>query len=139
MAIRPRSRGEIFNHLRKYTSDTTLINQIIDRLTTQKFLDDEKFAAWLVESRSRSRPRGKRLLLQELKSKGVDQMTIIDNFMTTIDEKTLAQKALEKKLPLWSKLPYRDFRLKATHFLYSRGFSWEVIEPVLKKAYSRHT
>jgi SOS response regulatory protein OraA/RecX len=49
----------------------------------------------------------------------------------------LAEKALEKKLQRWSGLTYRDFRIKATRFLYSRGFSWEVIEPVLKKAYNR--
>jgi SOS response regulatory protein OraA/RecX len=53
-----------------------------------------------------------------------------------LNEAELAEKALEKKLPLWSKLAYRDFRIKTIRFLYSRGFSWNVIEPVVKKGYN---
>lgn len=120
-------------HLQKYTSDTTLINQIISKLEELKYLDDKKFATWLIESRSRSRPRGKRLLIQELKSKGID----VSEEPINLDEIDLAQKALKKKLILWKNLSHRDFRTKATRFLYSRGFSWEVIEPVLKKAYNK--
>jgi len=96
------------------------------------YVDDKKFASWLIQSRSRTRPRGKRLLLQELKSKGIDAEEPV-----MINEAELAEKALEKKLSLWLKLSHRDFRIKATRFLYSRGFSWDVIEPVLKKAYNK--
>jgi regulatory protein len=132
LSIRPRSRQEIEKHLHKYTSDSALINQIITKLTDLNYLDDKKFATWLIESRSRSSPRGKRLLLQELKSKGIN----IKEEPIAVDEANLAQKALEKKLILWKNLSYRDFRIKATRFLYSRGFSWEIIEKVLKKAYN---
>jgi SOS response regulatory protein OraA/RecX len=85
-----------------------------------------------VESRSRSRPRGKRLLLHELKSKGIN----IKEEPIEINEADLAFKALEKKQKTWSGLSAKEFRLKATRFLYSRGFSWEVIEPVIRKAYN---
>ena len=110
-----------------------MINQIINKLIDLGYVDDKKFASWLIQSRSRTRPRGKRLLLQELKSKGIGMDEPV-----RINEAELAEKALEKKLPLWSGLAYRDFRIKATRFLYSRGFSWDVIEPVLKKAYNRN-
>jgi len=101
-----------------------------------KFLDDQKFAAWLIESRSRSRPRGQRLLAHELKAKGIDEMTINAHRMTTDDESSLAIKALSKKLDRWKNLSYRDFRIKAGRFLSSRGFSWEVIERTVKKGYN---
>jgi SOS response regulatory protein OraA/RecX len=123
---------EIVTHLKKYTSDPDLINQTVSRLEETHFLDDIKFAAWLVESRSRSRPRGKRLLLHELKSKGIN----IKEEPIEINEADLAFKALEKKQKTWSGLSAKEFRLKATRFLYSRGFSWEVIEPVIRKAYN---
>jgi regulatory protein len=132
LSTRPRSRKEILSHLQKYTSNQSLINQIINKLISMGYVDDKKFASWLIQSRSRTRPRGKRLLLQELKSKGIDAEEPV-----MINEAELAEKALEKKLSLWLKLSHRDFRIKATRFLYSRGFSWDVIEPVLKKAYNK--
>jgi len=50
----------------------------------------------------------------------------------------LAKNALQKKLKIWDRLPRRDFRLKTTRFLYSRGFSWDVIEKVLKNVYNKN-
>ncbi len=136
LSIRPRSTQEILTRLKKYTHDPDLLNRIIDQLKSDKFLDDEKFATWLVESRSRSRPRGNRLLMQELKSKGIDEMTINAHRMTTNDELSLAKQALSKKQKSWSTLTTRDYRLKAIRYLQSKGFSWSVIEKVLKTGYN---
>ena len=132
LSVRPRSVGEITAFLRHKTADVDLINQTVKKLQDLKFLDDQKFTQWLIESRSRSRPRGKRLLLRELKSKGID----IGQEHLSVDETALSQKALEKKLPLWSRLSYRDFRIKAGRFLASRGFSWDAIEGAIKKGYN---
>jgi regulatory protein len=101
-------------------------------LEQAKLIDDLKFASWLVESRSRSRPRGKRLLLQELKAKGIPPAEI----SLDIDEKSLATQALQKKIRLWQNLPLREFKAKAYRFLASRGFSWDVIEPVIRNLYN---
>lgn len=136
LSIRPRSVQEILHRLQKYSSDSDLLNRVIDQLKSDKFLDDEKFAQWLIESRSRSRPRGNRLLIQELKSKGIDEMTINAHRMTTNDEILLARQALSKKQKSWSGLATRDYRLKAIRYLQSRGFNWSVIEKVLKNGYN---
>jgi len=133
LSYRPRSKKEVESFLRKKTSDATLINQTIEKLEKLKLIDDAEFAKWLVESRSRSRPRGLRLLKQELKSKGV---TMNADSMTTYDETTLATKALEKKQNTWSKLSANDYRLKATRYLQYRGFSWDTIAKVVKKRYN---
>jgi SOS response regulatory protein OraA/RecX len=118
--------------LTKKTSDQSLVTNIVEHLHSIGFLDDTKFATWLIESRSRTRPRGKRLLLHELKAKGILQKALPVDF----DEKELAVQALQKKLSLWKSMPYRDFQAKAYRFLASRGFSWEVIEPTIKKLYN---
>lgn len=136
LSYRPRSIAEVTKYLHGKTSDKNLINQTLDFLKKYKLVDDEAFAKWLVESRSRSRPRGSRLLKQELQSKGVQSMTINDNLMT-INDKELALQALQKKLPRWENLNYRDFRVKAGRFLGSRGFSWGVIEETIKKGYNK--
>src|SRR3989344_7197133 len=136
LSYRPRSRKEITDFLRKKTSDTTLIDQTISKLENLKLINDEEFAKWLIESRSRSRPRGTRLLAQELKQKGIDAETINDYRMTTNDEIALAEKALEKKVNYWFRLPEREFNQKAWRFLMTRGFSSSAIAAVVKQAHN---
>lgn len=136
LSYRPRSRKEVENFLRRKTADHTLINQTIEKLEKAKLINDEEFAKWLIESRSRSRPRGPRLLAIELKSKGIDSETMNDYRMTTNDEIALAEKALEKKAHLWSKLSEREIKQKVWRFLMTRGFSSSVIARIVKKAYN---
>jgi len=135
LSIRPRSVQEILARLKKYSHDQYLINQIIDKLKSDKFLDDAKFAEWLIESRSRTRPRGKRLLIQELKSKGIELSTF-NSQLSTVDEADLAFQALQKKSKSWANLPSKSYQLKAKSYLYSRGFSWDAIEKAIKKGYN---
>jgi len=135
LSIRPRSSQEILTRLKKYSSDQNLTNRVLEQLKSAKFLDDAKFAQWVIESRSRSRPRGKRLLIQELKSKGIELSTF-NSQLSTVDEVDLACKALQKKAKSWSHLSVNDYRLKAKSYLYSRGFSWDAIEKAIKKGYN---
>lgn len=135
LSLRPRSIQEVATRLGKYTTDANQINLVIDQLKAAKLLDDAKFAAWLIESRSRSRPRGKRLLIQELKNKGVDLSTL-DFQLSTGDEIELARQALKKKHATWSRLSAKDYRLKASRYLAARGFPWSVIEQVIKTGYN---
>ena len=60
LSLRPHSKQEVINFLRKKTKDDTLINQTIEKLEKAKLINDEEFAKWYMESRSRTRPRGKR-------------------------------------------------------------------------------
>lgn len=121
LSYRPRSRKEIIDFLRRKTSVTDLINQTLEKLEKLKLINDAAFAKWLIESRSRSRPRGLRLIKQELRQKGI-------NIDVKIDESGLAMKALEKK-----RSKSRD---QAIRFLQFRGFSWDTIAKVIKKRYN---
>ncbi len=139
LSSRPHSVAEVTKYLHSKTSAAALIDQTLEFLRKNRLVDDQSFARWLVESRSRSRPRGNRLLAGELKAKGIDPEIISDNRMTTDDEYELAKKALAKKLPPWSRLSAKDYRLKATRYLAARGFSWETIAKVVKAGYNdRH-
>lgn len=135
LSIRPRSQKEIIDYLRKKTTDENLINKVLEQLKSAKFLDDAEFAKWVIDSRSRTRPRGKRLLLQELKSKGIELSTLNSQF-STLNELELAQNALLKKHKSWSKLSAFGYRQKAIRYLQARGFSWNTIETVIRKGYN---
>lgn len=133
LQFRPRSVAEIRTKLAKYTSDENIVSQVITNLIDTKFLDDRKFAEWVIESRSRSRPRGKRLLIQELTSKGIDSTNYE---LSAISELNLARNALLKKHKSWSKLSATGYKQKAIRYLQARGFPWSVIEQVVKKGYN---
>jgi SOS response regulatory protein OraA/RecX len=136
LSIRPRSVAEIVFYLQKKTKEKNLIDQTVEKLQKMKFLDDTKFAEWLVQSRSRSRPRGNRLLTRELQAKGIAPETIKAHLVEKTTEQALAAAALSKKTALWKNMAYRDFQAKAGRFLAARGFSWDVIERAVKTAYN---
>lgn len=126
LSSRPRSITEVKTRLTQKSSDVELVNQILDSLIKDKLLDDAKFSEWYIASRSRSRPRSAKMLSFELKQKGITDSSI------QIDEFQLAQDALAKKLRLWQHLPKLEATQKASRFLASRGFSWDIISKVIK-------
>lgn len=127
LSTRPRSTTEVKTRLSQKSSNTDLINQIVADLTHQKLLNDDQFAIWYMESRSRSRPRSARMLSFELKQKGITEGAVPE-----FNDTDLAMAAYSKKKRLWEKLPILEHKQKAARFLASRGFSWEIVNKVLK-------
>jgi len=89
------------------------VEDTLAKLKELDFINDEKFAKEFIAARSHNKPKGKKALIIELARKGIKMQDL------EVDEKALAQKALERK----------SFKNKEQiqRFLYSRGFSWETI------------
>jgi regulatory protein len=125
LAYRARSQTEIERHLKRKGFTSELINQTIERLRSQKYLDDQEFArAWL-KSRTRRKPASKSALQFELKQKGIDEK-IIKDLLMDIDNNELARTCVETKLRLWGDLDREDFKKKTINYLKRRGFNYEV-------------
>ncbi len=123
LSYRARSEKEVRDKLKKrFTPEE--IDLVIQKFKEWNLLNDAQFAQSYVESRARSKPRSKRMIEMELKRKGVKL-----DFDLPQSDLELANAALEKKKNL------RSFK-QAVRFLQSRGFSWEVIEKVLKNRYN---
>lgn len=125
VSYRPRSEKEIRDFLEKklqksHTSAPTLLDKVIARLAELGYVDDAKFAAWWIEQRSGRKPKGAKLVVYELKEKGI-------KVSVERDEKALAAKALAGKKVLDKK--------KAIDFLMRRGFSWEVSARVVDERF----
>jgi len=123
LSRRPYSEKEVSEHLARHWPKSD-VAAAITKLKDLKFIDDAAFAAWYQESRLRARPMSAKLLAFELKRKGLE----IRNLKLEISEPELARQALSKKKNLSWK--------QAARFLASRGFSWDVIEQILKKRYN---
>jgi len=132
LSLRPRSEKELADYLKKRKISSLEAEKIFKILKEQKLIDDWEFAKWWVEQREAFKPKGKIALKAELRQKGIAE-EIIEKVLGSVDELSLANKALAKKTEVYRRLSPEDFLRKISQFLSYRGFSWQTIEKVAKK------
>jgi len=138
LAVRPRSRKEIEDYLKKKEAGPSVSQVIFEKLERYGAINDFEFAKEWVESRNRIRPRGSFLLRIELGQKGIDKEII-----TAVLEKNeghqfgLAQKAAEKKLKALKNLEYRPFFQKMSSYLLRRGFDFGTTKRVVDSLWEK--
>ena len=74
LSYRPRSEAELRSHLLEGDFAEATVDEVLHRLREVGLVDDEAFARYWVDNRARFRPRGKRMLVQELRQKDVASM-----------------------------------------------------------------
>lgn len=138
LKFRKRSEKEVFVFLKKIIDKKgfsgidpfTIINQLKD----WGLVNDEEFVEWFASSRKKSKPKGEKLIVQELKQKGIDQK-IIDQYFSKnkFDEEELATSLIRKYSHRWQNLIGLKKKEKISRFLLSRGFSFETVKKIIKK------
>lgn len=139
LSFRPRSKKEILDYLKRKNLGKNESELALKRVEKLGFINDEEFARFLVQSRVKSKPKGKRVLILELRQKGIDN-EIIEKILdeVTVSELELAQRAISKKLENFLKLPPNAAREKITAYLGRRGFSWDTIKELIDTASPSH-
>ena len=100
LAVRERSRGELFAALARRNIDEDVALVVVDQLQGDGFVDDERFARAWVESRSRSKGLARSVLRLELRTKQVAEETI-DLVLAEVDpadEIQAAHRLVQRKL-----------------------------------------
>ena len=126
LSMRPQSELEIKQKLSKYF-DKEVIGKILEKLESNKLVDDYEFAKLWVKERSKTRLRSKRHLMSELKQKGINQNIIKDVLGTELinqNEIEAAKTLLAKKLRQ-EKTNIVSQKIKA--YLAGRGFDYKTI------------
>lgn len=135
----PKSEFQIYRYLKNlaykkkdvwYKKDISLnwdmfFDEIVEKLKSYKYIDDENFARMFVQSRVKNRPRGKIVLVGELMSKGISKdiaQKVCEE--EVVDEEQLLKDTFEKK--------YRGEKFdlnnrKMVNFLLRKGFNWDLI------------
>lgn len=129
VARRPHSEAVLRDKL-KQKFDEGFVDDAIQRLNQLGYLDDEAFARQWVEERGTA--RGKRLLQQELRRKGVADGVIelvLDD--TDTDEVAQARALAAKRLSRLSGHSPEVVRRRMTDYLLRRGYSYQVVNEVL--------
>lgn len=133
IAGRPRSRAEVERRLREKGYAPEAIVATLERLAANGYVDDAEFARYWAEQRTLHRPRSSRALRYELRRKGVEGGAI-EEAVGGLDDEEAAWAALEPKLAQWRALPPEEMQKKASGFLARRGFGYDVIRRVLRRA-----
>ena len=134
LGARPRSSAEVRRNLRDKGFDDELIAGAIARLLEHGYLNDEEFARYWLDNRSRFRPRSAKAIRYELIQKGVER-DAIDAALEELDEDAAAWDAAAAKIDRFRNLPQEEFERKLGAFLARRGFSFETARRTVSQAW----
>jgi regulatory protein len=137
LSFRPRSRSELASRLKRNGYGPEAINAAIDRMVELGYVDDADFASYWVENRQQHRPRGRRLLASELRSKGVPP-DVVDQAIeeAVIDEFGQALELAMHRTERLRGLDRETWKRRLAGFLQRRGYGWDVVRPVLEEVES---
>lgn len=133
---RPRSSEEVHSHMKKQGYSVEVMDKTIERLKNSGIINDDAFALSWVENRNAFHPRSKSVLRMELRRKGVSADTIQTVLEAQVDEESLSLAAAKKYARRLTDLEWTEFRSKLTGYLGRRGFSYEVIAPVVSQIWN---
>jgi regulatory protein len=135
LAYRARSEQEVRDRLKRGSFSPEAIDATIARLNDWRYLDDEDFARRWVESRARGKPRGQRLLQQELRQKGIDAETSKQVIAEAdLDEVAAATELTRKRLTTMKGEDPVAIRRKIGAYLARRGYGFDVVRQALEQA-----
>jgi regulatory protein len=124
--VRPRSEKEITDYFRRKKVHDSMHEKLVEKLKHLELLDDAKFAKWWLDQRANFKPKPKRILIQELRIKGINK-EIIDEVLG--EERDL----IERKAYKWKGLEPKIAKQKMSQYLAGKGFGWDVVEKVTRK------
>ena len=135
LSVRPRSVEELRGRLKFKRHDGPAVDSVIELLTKQGLLDDEKFARLFAGSKTATKPVGKKQLALDLKRKGLSPRIIqgtLEN-LGDYDEKEAVRKLAQNRFSRMSGLTPQKAKARLFGFLKRRGFSNDAIFSALSE------
>jgi len=124
---------EMRDKMKRWELDETVQNRIIDRLTKERYIDNERYARAFVKDKIRYNKWGRRKVQQALWMKRIDaslQQQILDE----IDEKeyldVLRPLLKQKRKSVKAQSDY-ELNQKLVRFALGRGFTFDIIRQCL--------
>jgi regulatory protein len=113
-----------------------IIEDVIATLERYGYLNDRTYAEEWIESRMRSKPKGKIALKRELERKGIDRSIIEDALSQAFDQSKEAEMALDlarRKVRSYNADDPVAAKRKLQSFLIRRGFDFETVKDVIEQ------
>lgn len=125
IGIRLRSIKEINDYLYKKTSDSDIVNIVIDKLKSNGYLDDNRYANAFIKDKLNFTSWGDYKIINELNRLGVSSFDI-ENNMYLLDDDTLNErmkKIIDKDIRTNKKYSGVKLRNKVYNHLLTSGYS----------------
>lgn len=130
------SSGEMRDKMRRWLMPPDAIERVIERLVSERFVDDERFARFFVRDKVRFDRWGRRKIDQALYRKGIDAGTRQSALATVTDDEyaeVLAELLAAKRRTLKAASDY-ELNGKLIRFAIGRGFDMNVIRRCIDEA-----
>jgi regulatory protein len=136
LSRRMRSEKEIKDYLISKEIEEPVINEIIHKLSTQKYINDKEYALAYVRTQANTTDKGPTVIKMELKEKGIDEATL----MLALGEYPLEQQ-IEKATKISGKFYEKNTKeslkiqkQKLENLLLRKGYSYDVINIAVNEA-----
>lgn len=127
------SSGEMLQKMRLWGLDEEAQARVMERLTADRYVDDERFTRAFVNDKIRYNQWGRRKIEQALWAKGVDR-SVQQQVLDAVPEKeylSVLEPLLKSKARSISGRNEFERQMKLIRFAQSRGFSMDEIEKCL--------
>lgn len=124
---RPHSTREFRDYLVRKKAEPELVEKLTKDFTGRGYLNDPKYAVWLVELRGRG-GKSDRALKSELYGKGISREVVGEVLDGAISETDRLKIMMVKKRKLTR---YKNDELKFIKYLTSQGFSYSLVKRAL--------
>ncbi len=136
LARRMRSKKEIQEYLIKKEVEEPVINEVLHKLTSQKYINDEEFALSYVRTQKNTTDKGPDVIRMELKEKGISEAEI-KNALAEYSVEEQVENAIKVAGKLVKKSSNESQRLmkqKAEQLLVRKGYPFDIIHLALNEA-----
>ncbi len=136
LAARKRSEKEIVTKMRQNEYGDEEIEETLIKLREFGYIDDRDFAQSLINDQRSFKKAGKRVLVQELRAKGVGSELIEEMISLNATDESEFDNALalaNRKLENLSGEDQRSIKNKLYQFLLRKGYSSNIIARVLRQ------
>lgn len=140
LARRQHSKNEIKTKLRQKKFDKTLIEQTLNDLEQNNYVDDHSFARLFTDEKVKAKNWGKNKIKSELIKRGVSSKVIADvieeKFSNDLEIESgleLARKKLKKLIN--RKLDQKKIQTGIYSFLVSRGYDYDLCKQIFAKLF----
>jgi regulatory protein len=136
LARRMRSEKEIRDYLLQKETDEPIVNEVLHKLTAQKYINDEEYAFSYVRTQVNTTDKGPEVVQLELKDRGIAE---------DVQKKAMMEYPIEIQIEKATKLCHKNAkknikdsqriaRQKLEQLLQRKGYPYEVIQAAIKEA-----
>jgi regulatory protein len=133
LSIRGRSEKELRDRLKRKGFDGDTVDKSVAQLRDGKYIDDKALASQLISYAVRTKTLGVRGTRYFLLKRGIPEEVVNDADFDTIDERSGAERVIQKKIEYYKGLPREKVHRRLYGVLKRRGYSTQTIREVLKE------